>query len=92
MTATWVATNTASVFASTYRSSSSAVNSAINTFINSTSTNGSTVITNTGGLNFYYQFIIQPWSGINATGESGDGRSTGVKRNTVSGGPTTYTF
>ena len=92
MTATWAATNTASVFASTYRSSSSAVNSPINTFINSTSTNGSTVITNTGGLNFYYQFIIQPWSGINATGESGDGRTTGIKRNTTSGGPTTYTF
>jgi hypothetical protein len=68
------------------------VNSPIDTLINSASTNGSSIITNSGGLNFYYLFIIQPWSQINAAGESGDGRSTGVKRNTVSGGATTYTF
>jgi len=94
MTATWAATNTASVYFLAYRSSSSAVNSPIDTLINpgGGTTNGSTIITNTGGLNFYYQFIIQPWSQTNGTGESGDGRSTGVKRNTVSGGATTYTF
>jgi hypothetical protein len=94
MTATWAATNTASVYFLAYRSSSSAVNSPINTLINSggSTTNGSTIITNSGGLNFYYQFIIQPWSQTNGTGESGNGRSTGVKRNTVTGGPTTYTF
>lgn len=92
MTATWSATNTSSVYYAFYRSSSSAVNSPINTFINSGYTNGSTVITNTGGLNFYYQIILEPWSGLNGSGVSGTARTTGVKRNTTSGGPTTYNF
>jgi hypothetical protein len=92
MTATWSATNTASVYFAFYRSSSSAVNSPINTLINSGYTNGSSVITNTGGLNFYYQIILEPWSGSSGSGVSGTARTTGVKRNTVSGGPTTYNF
>lgn len=92
MTATWSATNTASVYFAFYRSSSSAVNSPINTLINTGYTNGSSVITNTGGLNFYYQIILEPWSGLNGSGVSGTARTTGVKRNTVSGGPTTYFF
>jgi hypothetical protein len=92
MTATWSATNTASVYFAFYRSSSSAVNSPINTLINSGYTNGSSVITNTGGLNFYYQIILEPWSGSSGSGVSGTARTTGVKRNTVTGGPTTYNF
>ena len=92
MTATWSATNTSSVYFIFYRSSSSAVNSPINTVINSGYTNGSTVITNTGGLNFYYQIILEPFSGLNGSGSSGTARLTGVKRNTTSGGPTTYNF
>jgi len=92
MTATWSATNTASVYFAFYRSSSSAVNSPINTLINSGYTNGSSVITNTGGLNFYYQIILEPWSGSSGSGVSGTARATGVKRNTVTGGPTTYNF
>ena len=92
MTATWSATNTSSVFFAFYRSSSSAVNSPINTLINAAYTNGSSVITNTGGLNFYYQILLEPWSGLNGSGVSGTARLTGVKRNTVSGGPSTYNF
>jgi hypothetical protein len=92
MTATWSATNTASVFYIVYRSSSSAVNSPVNTFVTSNTTNGSSIITNSGGNNFYYEFYITPYSGANATGSSGTQRVTGVKRNTVSGGPTTYNF
>lgn len=92
MTATWSATNTLSVYYIFYRSSSSALNSPINTVINSGYTNGSTVITNTGGLNFYYQIILEPFSGLNGSGASGAARLTGVKRNTTSGGPTTYNF
>jgi hypothetical protein len=92
MTATWSATNTSSVFFAFYRSSSSAVNSPIDTLINAAYTNGSSVITNTGGLNFYYQIILEPWSGLNGSGVSGTARTTGVKRNTVTGGPTTYNF
>ena len=92
MTATWSATNTSSVFFAFYRSSSSAVNSPIDTLINAAYTNGSSVITNTGGLNFYYQILLEPWSGLNGSGVSGTARLTGVKRNTVSGGPSTYNF
>ena len=92
MTVTWAATNTSSVYFAFYRSSSSAVNSPIDTLINSGYTNGSSIITNTGGLNFYYQIILEPWSGLNGTGSSGTTRLSGVKRNTVSGGPTTYNF
>ena len=92
MTATWTATNTASVSYSVYRSSSSALNSPVNTFITSNSTNGSSIITNQGGLNFYYQFYITPYSGANLTGTAGTQRVTGVKRNTTGGGPTTYNF
>jgi hypothetical protein len=92
MTATWSATNTASVYFAFYRSSSSTLNAPIDTFINSGYTNGSTVITNTGGLNFYYQILLEPWSGPSGTGSSGTARLSGVKRNTVSGGPTTYNF
>ena len=92
MTATWSATNTSSVFFIFYRSSSSAVNSPINTVINSGYTNGSSVITNTGGVNFYYQIILEPFSGLNGSGSSGTARLTGVKRNTITGGPTTYNF
>jgi hypothetical protein len=92
MTATWSATNTASVYFAFYRSSSSTLNAPIDTFINSGYTNGSTVITNTGGLNFYYQILLEPWSGSSGTGSSGTARLSGVKRNTVSGGPTTYNF
>ena len=92
MTATWSATNTSSVYFAFYRSSSSAVNSPIDTLINAAYTNGSSVITNTGGLNFYYQILLEPWSGLNGSGVSGTARLTGVKRNTVTGGPTTYNF
>lgn len=92
MTATWSATNTSSVFFAFYRSSSSAVNSPIDTLINAAYTNGSSVITNTGGLNFYYQILLEPWSGLNGSGVSGTARLTGVKRNTITGGPTTYNF
>jgi hypothetical protein len=92
MTATWSATNTQSVFFIFYRSSSSAVNSPINTVINSGYTNGSSVITNTGGVNFYYQIILEPFSGLNGSGSSGTARLTGIKRNTITGGPTTYNF
>jgi hypothetical protein len=92
MTATWSATNTSSVFFAFYRSSSSAVNSPIDTLINAAYTNGSSVITNTGGLNFYYQILLEPWSGLNGSGVSGTARLTGIKRNTVTGGPTTYNF
>jgi hypothetical protein len=92
MTATWSATNTASVYFAFYRSSSSTLNAPIDTFINSGYTNGSTVITNTGGLNFYYQILLEPWSGSSGTGSSGTARLSGVKRNTVSGGPSTYNF
>ena len=92
MTATWSATNTSSVYFAFYRSSSSAVNSPIDTLINAAYTNGSSVITNTGGLNFYYQILLEPWSGLNGSGVSGTARLTGVKRNTVSGGPSTYNF
>jgi hypothetical protein len=92
MTATWSATNTASVFFITYRSASSALNSPPTTFINSGFTNGSSVITNTGGLNFYYQFYLTPYSGSSGSGSAGTQRATGIKRNTTSGGPTTYNF
>jgi hypothetical protein len=92
MTATWSATNTSSVFFITYRSSSSALNSPVNTFINSGTTNGSSVITNSGGLNFYYQFYLTPYSGLSGTGSAGTQRVTGVKRNTTGGGPSTYNF
>lgn len=92
MTATWTATNTASVFFITYRSASSALNSPPTTFINSGFTNGSSVITNSGGLNFYYQFYLTPYSGSSGTGSAGTQRVTGIKRNTTSGGPSTYNF
>ena len=94
MTATWSATNTASVFFIVYRSSSSAVNSPVDTFITSGTTNGSTITTSqpTTGINFYYQFYITPYSGSSGTGSAGTQRVTGVKRNTASGGPTTYNF
>ena len=92
MTATWSATNTASVFFITYRSASSALNSPPNTFINSGFTNGSSVITNSGGLNFYYQFYLTPYSGSSGSGSAGTQRVTGIKRNTTSGGPSTYNF
>jgi len=92
MTATWTATNTLSVFFITYRSASSALNSPPTTFINSGFTNGSSVITNTGGLNFYYQFYLTPYSGSSGSGNAGTQRVTGIKRNTTSGGPSTYNF
>jgi hypothetical protein len=92
MTATWSATNTASVFFITYRSASSALNSPPNKFINSGFTNGSSVITNSGGLNFYYQFYLTPYSGSSGSGNAGTQRVTGIKRNTTSGGPSTYNF
>ena len=94
MTATWSATNTASVFFMVYRSSSSAVNSPVDTFVTSGTTNGSTITTSqpTTGINFYYQFYLTPYSGSSGTGSAGTQRVTGVKRNTVSGGPTTYTY
>jgi hypothetical protein len=94
MTATWSATNTASVFFMVYRSSSSAVNSPVNTFVTSGTTNGSTITTSqpTTGINFYYQFYLTPYSGSSGTGSAGTQRVTGVKRNTASGGPTTYNF
>jgi hypothetical protein len=77
-----------------FRSSSSAVNSPVNTFITSGSTNGSTITTSqpTTGINFYYQFYITPYSGANLTGTAGTQRVTGEKRNTASGGPSTYNF
>ena len=94
MTATWSATNTASVFFMVYRSSSSAVNSPVDTFVTSGTTNGSTITTSqpTTGINFYYQFYLTPYSGSSGTGSAGTQRITGVKRNTVTGGPTTYTY
>lgn len=94
MTATWSATNTSSVFFMVYRSSSSAVNSPVDTFVTSGTTNGSTITTSqpTTGINFYYQFYLTPYSGLSGTGSAGTQRVTGVKRNTVSGGPTTYTY
>jgi len=94
MTATWSATNTSSVYYEVYRSSSSAVNSPVNTFITSGSTNGSTIVTSqpTTGINFYYRFLITPYSGANLTGTAGTQRTTGDKRNTASGGPSTYSF
>ena len=92
MTATWAATNTASVYFAFYRSSSSAVNSPIDTLINAAYTNGSSVITNTGGVNFYYQILLEPWSGLNGSGVSGTARLSGIKRNTITGSPTTYNF
>ena len=93
MTATWTATNTASVYYSVYRSSSSALNSPVTVpVVVGGSTDGSSIITNSGGLNFYYQFYITPYSGAGLTGTAGTQRITGVKRNTTSGGPTTYNF
>jgi hypothetical protein len=92
MTATWAATNTASVYFAFYRSSSSAVNSPIDTLINAAYTNGSSVITNTGGVNFYYQILLEPWSGPSGSGVSGTARLSGIKRNTITGSPTTYNF
>jgi len=92
MTATWASTNTQSVRFSLFRSSSSAVNSPINITVSSGVTNNLSITTNAGGVNFYYQIILQPWSGLNETGTSGDTRLSGIKRNTITGGPTTYNF
>jgi len=92
MTATWTAQNTSSVFYIVYRSASSALNSPVTTFVTSNTTNGSSIITNSGGLNFYYQFYLTPYSGLNGTGSAGTQRVTGVKRNTTGGGPSTYNF
>jgi hypothetical protein len=92
MTATWASTNTQSVRFSLFRSSSSAVNSPINITVSSGVTNNLSITTNAGGVNFYYQIILQPWSGPSETGTSGTTRLSGIKRNTITGGPTTYNF
>jgi len=93
MTATWSATNTASIFYILYRSSSSALNSPVDTFITSGTTNGSSISTTSGaGINFYYEFYLTPYSGSSGTGSAGTQRVTGVKRNTASGTPTTYFY
>jgi hypothetical protein len=92
MTATWASTNTQSVRFSLFRSSSSAVNSPINITVSSGVTNNLSITTNAGGVNFYYQILLIPWSGTSETGTSGTTRLSGIKRNTITGGPTTYNF
>ena len=91
MTATWAGTGISSVSYDVYRSSGTASTAAIDTFVTSGTTSGSTITTSqpTTGLNYGYQFYLTP---KNSAGTSGTTRVTGVKRNTVSGGASTYNF
>ena len=58
---------------------------------NSTGTaNSSQIITSSGGLNYYYEIYITPWSGPGGTGTSGTQKYAGVKRNTATSTSTTY--
>jgi hypothetical protein len=91
MTATWTGTGISSVSYDVYRSSGTASGAAIDTYVTSGTTTGSTITTSspTTGLNYGYQFYLTP---KNSAGTSGTTRVTGVKRNTVSGGASTYNF
>ena len=91
MTATWAGTGISSVSYDVWRSSGTASGAAIDTYVTSGTTSGSTIVTSspTTGLNYGYQFYLTP---KNSAGTSGTTRVTGVKRNTVSGGPSTYNF
>ena len=91
MTATWTGTGISSVSYDVYRSSSTASGAAIDTYVTSGTTTGSTITTSQPptGLNYGYQFYLTP---RNSAGTAGTTRVTGVKRNTVSGGASTYSF
>jgi hypothetical protein len=91
MTATWTGTGISSVSYDVWRSSGTASGAAIDTYVTSGTTTGSTITTSspTTGLNYGYQFYLTP---KNSAGTSGTTRVTGVKRNTVSGGASTYNF
>ena len=91
MTATWAGTGISSVSYDVWRSSGTASGAAIDTYVTSGTTSGSTITTSSPptGLNYGYQFYLTP---KNSAGTSGTTRVTGVKRNTVSGGASTYNF
>lgn len=91
MTATWLGTGISSVSYDVYRSSGTASGASIDTYVTSGTTSGSTITTSspTAGLNYGYRFHLTP---TNSAGTSGTTRVTGVKRNTVSGGASTYNF